>query len=306
MLLGNGDGTFQEPINTTLSGGPEAIAAGYFKGDSNLDLAVTETFPYSDTVQILLGNGDGTFSLGNSYDSGPSTLSIVAADLRNDGKTDLVAAESGGMGVEVLLGNGDGTFQPPVVYEVNTSLAAAVGDMNGDGIPDMVALSVNNSGSVAVLLGSGNGTFGSPQYYYPTGEFPRALALADFNGDGQLDVALADQLGDRDYVLLNTGPVAFSPSGPMSFGSQQHGTTSAAKIVMLANTGKIALEIHSIKAQGQFGVASSCGASVAANASCTVSITFSPTSAGAKIGTIEINDSASTKPQVIALSGTGT
>jgi hypothetical protein len=110
----------------------------------------------------------------------------------------------------------------------------------------------------------------------------------------------------QGWGTLSTGVVAFSPDTPLSFGGQKPGTTSPAKTVTLTNTGKSALEIHSMKALGEFGVTSICGKSVAADASCTISVTFSPTSAGGRVGTVEINDSASSKPQVIALSGTGT
>jgi hypothetical protein len=178
--------------------------------------------------------------------------------------------------------------------------------MNGDGIPDLVAVSVGpSSGSAAVLLGNGDGTFQNATIY-PAGEFPNALAVADFNGDHRPDITIVDQTGSRQYVLLNTGAVALSPTTPLAFKKQQHGTTSAPQTVTLTNTGKIELKISAIKAAGQFGVGSTCGASVAAGANCTISVTFSPKTQGAKSGTVTINDSASSKPQVIELSGTGT
>ena len=107
-------------------------------------------------------------------------------------------------------------------------------------------------------------------------------------------------------TLLNTGAISFSPTKPMNFKKQQHGTTSAPQTVTLMNTGKTVLKISSMKAAGQFGVTSTCGASVAAGGTCVISVTFSPKSQGAKSGTVTINDSASSKPQVIELSGTGT
>jgi hypothetical protein len=308
ILLGNGDGTFREPpITTPLSKAyPESLVAGHFDGDKNLDLAVTLNFESQGEVQILLGNGDGTFRLGNSYAVTPDSGAIIAADFRKNGKTDLAVAEFEGMGVAVLLGNGDGTFQQPLVYEVVSSLAVAAADMNGDGIPDLVAVSVgSSSGSAAVLLGNGDGTFQNATIY-PAGEFPNALAVADFNGDHRPDITIVDQTGSRQYVLLNTGAVALSPTTPLAFKKQQHGTTSAPQTVTLTNTGKIELKISAIKAAGQFGVGSTCGASVAAGANCTISVTFSPKTQGAKSGTVTINDSASSKPQVIELSGTGT
>jgi hypothetical protein len=325
VLLGNGDGTFQEPIVTypPSGSGALALAAGNFNGDKNLDLAATLGYISSDSAQMLLGNGDGTFTLGASYTLDPSSLAIVAADLRNNGKTDLAVAQFGGNALAVLLGNGDGTFQQPVEYTLGWSFfvgvspaTVAVGDMNGDGIPDLVTAPYiisnnNNYSAVYIFPGKGDGTFGSAEISYPSAynSLPQGLALADFNGDHQLDVTFADGLGTHsgisEYVLLNTGNVKFSPITPLSFANQKHGTTSPPQTVTLTNEGKAALSITSIKTTGEFGATSTCGKKVAAKASCTISVTFSPKKAGAFSGTVQINDSASSKAQVIALSGKG-
>ena len=270
-------------------------------------------------MQILLGNGDGTFSIGSSYEVEDDAFSIVAADLRNNGTTDLLVAALISPGPALLLGNGDGTFQQPVYYHLDVnalSVTAAVGDMNGDGIPDLVSaptlgVGIASYSAVYVFPGRGDGTFGLPEISQPaaSNSFPQALALADFNGDGQLDVTFADGSGTRsgisEYVLLNTGNVKFSPITPLSFKSQKRGTTSLPQTVTLTNEGKATLAITSIKTTGNFGATSTCGKTVATKASCTISVTFSPKSPGVFSGTVQITDSASSKPQVIALSGKG-
>lgn len=307
VLLGNGDGTFQEPpIVTTLTVTPQSLAAGYFDADNKLDLAVPQEFGSSSDVQILLGNGDGTFRAGASYPVGPSPISVVAVDLNKNHKTDLAVAEFEGMGVAVFLGNGDGTFQPAVEYQVDFAQAVAVADLNGDGNLDIASASDDKiqSGAAAVLLGNGDGTFQSATYY-PVGRFPADLAIADFNGDRQPDLAIADQTGSRTYVLLNTGVVSLSPSTPLNFHGQKVGTTSEPQVVTLTNAGKTALAISSMQAAGQFGMTSTCGTGVAPGANCTISVTFSPKTRGPKPGRVCIYDGASSRPQVIELFGTG-
>jgi hypothetical protein len=87
VLLGNGDGTFQEPpiITYPAKGLPSAVTAGHFRNNKNLDLAITLGEESSGEVQILLGNGDGTFTLGDVYElTAPEPLSMAAADLRNN------------------------------------------------------------------------------------------------------------------------------------------------------------------------------------------------------------------------------
>lgn len=311
VLLGNGDGTFREPAITTNVPShalPLALATGYLDGDRNLDLALAVGFTSSGAVQVMLGNGDGTFRLGAIYGLAvPGLESITAADLRNNGKTDIVVGEYGGRGVAVLLGNGDGTFEQPVLYGIGTPLSVATADLNGDGIPDIVASSPSgaNSGYTGVLLGNGDGTF-KKATLYPTGVYPWGVALADFNGDRLPDFAAVDLLTHQMYTLLNTGVVAFSPTTEITFSKQKHGTTSPPQTVTLTNTGKSTLKISSIKVGGQFGMTNNCKTSVAPGGACKIQVTFSPQSQGAKSGTVSIDDSASTKPQVIALSGYGT
>jgi hypothetical protein len=207
--------------------------------------------------------------------------------------------------VQVLLGNGDGTFTAPVAYSTSSfTEAVVVGDFNGDGREDLAALGIMPSG-VSLLLGKGDGTFGASTFF-PVGEDACYAAIADLNGDDQPDLAVTDDLLDSVITLLNTGQASFSPITPISFPDQLVGTTSAPLAVALSNTGNSPLTISSIATSQPYTVNSTCGKSVAPGANCAINITFSPTTQGTKAGTVSISDSASSKPQVIELSGAGT
>ena len=304
VLLGNGDGTFQPYIETPLPAEDNAIAVGDFNKDGKLDVAATLEFGSQSNVQIMLGNGDGTFTLSASYPLLDPTA-IFAARLIPKGNLDLVVVNGDFLNVSVLLGNGDGTFQPLVNYQTQDPIWAAVADLNGDGNPDLIAVNFDKPAGASVFLGNGDGTF-QPPTLYPTGIESRFVGVGDFNGDHRLDLVVPSWGNGNVPVLLNTGVVSFSPTTPLSFKKQAVGTTSSPQTVTLTNTGNTALKISSMKAAGQFAMTSTCGPTVAAGANCTIIVTFSPKTKGAKSGTVTINDSASSKPMVIDLSGTGT
>lgn len=122
---------------------------------------------------------------------------FAVADLNKDGKADLIVPNGSGS-VGVLLGKGDGSFMSPVSYPLTylSPTAAAVADVNGDGMPDiLVSISNcvgNTNGCVAVLLGNGDGSFRTAIYYDAGAPNTYSLAVADFNGDGKIDIAVAD------------------------------------------------------------------------------------------------------------------
>ena len=310
ILPGNGDGTFGPGIAASLPYGltAYALATGDFNNDGNLDVAVEgEAFPNYE-IAILLGNGDGTFTAGGSYTIGGTGASIATGSFTgNKKKIDL--AVTGGGSLAVLLGNGDGTFQQATYYKVGIANAVTALDLNGDGRVDLAATGAGPAPryqpGVNALNGNGDGTFQSA-VFYPAGLQPEYIAAGDLNGDHEPDLVLLDIGADDVITLLNTGVVSFSPTTPLNFKNQPVGTTSPPQTVKLTNTGTTELKIQSMKASSEFGMSSTCGKAVTAGATCTLSATFSPTKQGSAQGTITIIDSASTKPQVIELLGTGT
>jgi hypothetical protein len=307
IFLGNGDGTFQEPpINTTPSYSPSATGVGDFNRDGKLDLAVAEQFGGVSQVEILLGNGDGTFSLGATYPTYANPSSVAVADFRRNGKLDFAVASLNG--TEVFLGNGDGTFHPGQGIPPTDAAWVTAADFNGDGKPDLAVVTQGVPGApsgVYVAVGNGDGTFQAP-VFYPGGKDDSFVSAGDFNGDHKTDILFSDYRDSDVVVLLNTGAVSFSPTTPINYSFQLVGTSSPPQTVKVTNTGSTALSISSLKIAGPFNQTNTCGKSVGAGLECKIEIIFKPQSAGNAAGTVTISDSASSKPQVIELTGAGT
>jgi hypothetical protein len=192
ILLGNGDGTFQPHVDYPV-GSPAGVAVGDFNGDGKVDLAVAN----GNSVAILLGNGDGTFQAAADYGTAGGTSSVAVGDFNGDGKPDLVVTNSSDNSVSIFLNSGSGTFPTRKDYATGdypTSVVA--GDFNGDGKLDLATSECGATpncagGSASILLGNGDGTF-QAHVDYTVGGYPLALTVADLNGDGFLDLAVAN------------------------------------------------------------------------------------------------------------------
>ena len=176
---------------------PRGVVVADFNGDGNADIAVSNFD--TNSVAVFLNDGSGNFgtpivtTVQLTSSLGLNVGSLVVGDFNEDGKTDLVVSTIAGRQVSiVLLGNGDGTFrqQAPIPNSFGF-IRAKVVDLNGDGHQDLVSAM---DGSLGVSLGDGDGTFAgmtvlpsasSPGIYF-------GLSVADFNGDGKLDIAATD------------------------------------------------------------------------------------------------------------------
>ncbi len=213
--------------NYPVGSGPAQLIVADFNGDHIPDLAAVNT--ESNTVSVLINNGDGTFRPQLEFATGPSPVGLAAVDWNKDGKMDLIVANSGGdaaHSVSILIGNGDGSFQPhrDITGAPNAN-SIAVGDFNHDGNPDIATASNSPVNAVYVSLGDGHGgtmaqkvTSGFGQKADP-GANPflvTKIAWADYNRDGKDDLYYIQCCGGFDIkfgawgVLIGNGDGTFT------------------------------------------------------------------------------------------------
>ena len=221
VLFGNGDSTFLAgpDVSEWSDFYPCCVVLGDFNGDSKLDVVLSSANHGSGWAIPLPGDGAGNFQFSADafYAIGDAEAGsgVVLSDFNGDGKPDIATGSGFYSGVGLLLGNGDGTFQSATEFTTGSGVATAVGvaDFNADGKPDLVvvngnSLGINGSNTVSILLGNGDGTF-QTHVDYPTGQAPTSVAIGDFNGDGKLDLAVANQDDNTVSILLGNGDGTF-------------------------------------------------------------------------------------------------
>ncbi|HKM46313.1 MAG TPA: FG-GAP-like repeat-containing protein, partial [Terriglobales bacterium] len=334
VLLNKGKGIYGTATVVSAASGTQGgnIVIGDFNKDGKLDIAITN---YSGTaINLLLGNGDGTFKAPISTPSPINPIALAAGDFNNDGKLDLALTSWNDSGaLTIFTGNGDGTFAVGATYKFNAWTQCypsgganpywiGAGDLNQDGKLDLaIALQItgceaeysgeNSFGAAVVYTGNGDGTFQLDRGPWLGGVLNSGIALGDFNSDGMIDMAVAGNAGwtVQDWVTImqnNTQPVSISPLA-MTYAAQAVGTSSAAKTVLVTNDEKTSLAISSATLAGtdpgDFVLKSACKSSLLPGAYCSVSVTFKPTTTGTRTATLSITDGAGT--QNVSLTGTG-
>jgi len=209
--------SFEKAKNFTVGVNPVFVVTGNFNdtADAFTDIAVVNNG--NERVSILLGDGDPNnpgFTTPPSLPVGNSPLGAAVGDFNNDTHQDIAVANFRGNNVSIRLGIGDGTFTSvlPDLSAGNGPIFIAVGNFNGDSNLDL-AVTNHRSDNVTILLGNGDGTFtpasGSP---IAVGNKPISIAVEDFDGDGDLDLAVSNFGGKSVSILLGNGSGDFSPA----------------------------------------------------------------------------------------------
>ncbi len=232
VVLGRGNGTFGPEGRFAAGGRPVAVTAGDFDGDGLIDLAVGDSFSsfFPDgEISVLRGRGDGTFDPRSSLAVLETPSSLIAVDLDGDGHQDLVVGSAAwwSTNLSVLRGRGDGTFAARIAVAAGPIPSSVVsGDFNHDGRPDLAVangLGGATPAGVRVLLGRGGMTF-DPPLLVAAAVDARSLAIADYDGDGEMDLAVADTgsmpfglVADpgRLTILLGRGDGTFESTPPL-------------------------------------------------------------------------------------------
>lgn len=308
VLLGDGAGGFTLVSSPTLGYYPQDVALGDFNGDGILDWAVP--IYYDNTVDILLGDGNGNFTLAAVVPTGGENPQAVAVgDFNADGLLDIVLANWSSGNASVLLGRFPVGVSP-------TSLTFGAQLIGTSSTAQTVILT--NSSTAAVDISSITGSVNFTQ----TSDCGSSLAAGTSctitvkfqpRGTGTLagTITIRDNAANSPQTVSLTGvgtAVSLTPSS-LSFGKQTVGTTSKAQSVTLSNSGTKALHIQGIHIVGSnsvnFAQTNNCGTSVAAGGTCGINVTFTPKSKGLKTATISVGDDGGASPQTAALSGTG-
>jgi len=220
IVLSNGDGTFQPPV---LTRAPDSYyIKGFFVGDVDGDKKDDVLVVYglvsgetSSVVNVLISNGDGTFTQGNTYVVSPNDLSGgILYDVNGDGHLDFLAVDLPNDGstpsaVLTMAGNGDGTFSgPPTALTLPDEVYNAVfADLNGDHLLDIAAFDKSNQ--LAIYMANSSSTYSNPVALSHRDNWSPKLTVGDVTGDGKPEIVTPNDSGNNLTVYVNNGDGTF-------------------------------------------------------------------------------------------------
>ena len=209
IFLGDGTGHFKLSATYPTGAEPLSITAADFTGDGHLDLAVAHN--EAGIVMVFFGTGKGTFHKRATYKVAGQASGIAAGDLNGDGYPDLaITTYQAGKSVATFMNDGTGKFGNRTYYRVDGwPTEIRIADLRNNGMQDLIV--ADTELGMDVWLNHGDGTFGQPTIYVPMfsgAEAPEDCTVADFNLDGNLDVACATNLDDS-YFFYGKGDGTF-------------------------------------------------------------------------------------------------
>ena len=214
LMLNDGTGHFGAPSFFDSScDGEWGLGSGDMNNDGITDLVVGCV--NDRKVSVMLGKGDGTFTVLPAEDAGGEPWQVAIGDLDGDGNLDAALALANSTdGGGILLGHGDGTFAPVVTYAMpGHTPSSKLGDLDGDGDLDWV-LSSFGAGLWRIYLNDGTGTFTLDQDIDADSN-PSCSVLIDVDNDGDLDLVLSDEIADTVKIMQNgNGPSALCAPAP--------------------------------------------------------------------------------------------
>ncbi len=201
IFLGRGDGTFAQADFKVTGTSISQLAVADFNNDGRSDLALAITRFGESTVEVIFGNGDGTFQSSTPLADLRNPSNIVTADFNGDGIADLVynqsdspAQNTRSSSLRVALGRGDGTFLAPGLTPIPLGVQRIeVGNLNGDSIPDVLLATSDSTGATRLSFyrGVGDGNFAIPSTIASGLGLVSSMLMHDMDGDGMSDIVVS-------------------------------------------------------------------------------------------------------------------